>query len=442
MPTTFQQWLKQSQLLRIFILSILVLLLQIPLFQISDLVYERETRKAQTAAEIASKWGNSQILFGPSIYVPYTTHHVNNENGKVISEHHWYVILPQSMSTIANLSIEKRYRSLYEIPVYQADVSIKGHFQLPETTPDGLQWDKAIVAIKLNDSKALISGKLQWNNHPIDLQPGSPHLPGDIQYLHSSLQLDNAATNYTYNIQLKFNGTNELYIAPVGNESTISIGGNWADPSFQGNWLPRQRNIIDTEFQSQWQVPFLSRNIPQYWNDANDFTEALSNSIVGVKLTTPTDVYRQIHRAIKYDLLFIALTFIVIWLWEAMGRLTVHYIQYLLIGAGLCMFYLLTLALAEHIGFIAAYILASSSVILMITSYAWSVLKTPFRALLLGVILVCLYGFLYTLLQERDYSLLLGSVGLFLALSTVMYCTRKIDWNNKGNQLLNSKIQK
>lgn len=39
-----------------------------------------------------------------------------------------------------------------------------------------------------------------------------------------------------------------------------------------------------------------------------------------------------------------------------------------------------------------------------------------------------LYGFLYITLQQEDYALLIGSVGMFVVLSAVMYLTRKVDW--------------
>ncbi|MBP6402596.1 MAG: inner membrane CreD family protein, partial [Bacteroidia bacterium] len=36
--------------------------------------------------------------------------------------------------------------------------------------------------------------------------------------------------------------------------------------------------------------------------------------------------------------------------------------------------------------------------------------------------------FFYSLLQLEDYALLLGSIGLFLILGTIMTLTRKINW--------------
>jgi inner membrane protein len=102
--------------------------------------------------------------------------------------------------------------------------------------------------------------------------------------------------------------------------------------------------------------------------------------------------------------------------------------QYLFIGAGLCLFYLLELSLSEHVGFYWAYVIATIAIVSMVSSYSYVVLHTGKRAAIIGTILAALYVYLFTLLQEQNYSLLIGSIGLFAMLATVMYVTRKIDW--------------
>ena len=43
-----------------------------------------------------------------------------------------------------------------------------------------------------------------------------------------------------------------------------------------------------------------------------------------------------------------------------------------------------------------------------------------------------LWGYLYLLLTNEDYALLIGSIGLFLGLALVMLITRRIDWYAVG----------
>jgi len=66
----------------------------------------------------------------------------------------------------------------------------------------------------------------------------------------------------------------------------------------------------------------------------------------------------------------------------------------------------------------------------MITAYSSFVFKNKLLTAILAGILVILYGFIYIILQMQNYSLLIGSIGLFFILGTVMYMSRNIDWYN------------
>jgi inner membrane protein len=108
--------------------------------------------------------------------------------------------------------------------------------------------------------------------------------------------------------------------------------------------------------------------------------------------------------------------------------LRVHPVQYVLVGLALCLFYLLLLSLAEQLGFARAYAIAAADVVVLVAGYLRAVLASGLRALLAGVALSGLYGFLFVLLQLQDYALLAGSGGLFVALAAVMWLTRRVDW--------------
>jgi len=94
----------------------------------------------------------------------------------------------------------------------------------------------------------------------------------------------------------------------------------------------------------------------------------------------------------------------------------------------LCVFYLLELSLSEHIGFYLAYVIATSAIVSMICLYSLVVLKTKKRAAIIGSGLLALYIYLLSLLQEQNYALVIGSVGLMILLSIIMYSTRNVDW--------------
>ena len=64
----------------------------------------------------------------------------------------------------------------------------------------------------------------------------------------------------------------------------------------------------------------------------------------------------------------------------------------------------------------------------MIVLYSAKVLKSAGRACFVAIGLAMVYSFLFVILRLQDFSLLVGTVGLFIVLAIVMYVTRNIDW--------------
>jgi inner membrane protein len=92
------------------------------------------------------------------------------------------------------------------------------------------------------------------------------------------------------------------------------------------------------------------------------------------------------------------------------------------------MFFLLLLALSEHVRFAVAYAMASAACIGLLAFYVSFVLRSARRAAGFTTLLSALYAVLYVLLRSEDMALLLGAVLLFAILATVMVLTRKVDW--------------
>ena len=146
----------------------------------------------------------------------------------------------------------------------------------------------------------------------------------------------------------------------------------------------------------------------------------------------PVDQYLKSERAIKYALLFIALTFAGFFLFEVLRNLSVHPIQYALVGAALALFYLLLLSLSEHIGFGLAYLLSAGGCVLLIGFYLCNVLHSSVRGFGFAGGLAVLYALLYGLLSAEDYALLMGALLLFALLGVFMMLTRRLDWYRAG----------
>ena len=120
--------------------------------------------------------------------------------------------------------------------------------------------------------------------------------------------------------------------------------------------------------------------------------------------------------------------FTTFFLFEILSVVRIHPFQYALVGIALCFFYLGLLALSEIFPFSIAYWAGAAAALLMIALYSAKALKSTGRAYLVAVGLGLVYTFLFVILRLQDYSLVVGSAGLFLVLAIVMFVTRNIDW--------------
>ena len=264
--------------------------------------------------------------------------------------------------------------------------------------------------------------------------PGTGMQNTDSPGIHVPLKDLDKKETFEFSFPLSLNGSDILLFTPYGNDTRVSLKSDWIDPSFQGNWLPTNHTVDNSGFDASWSIPYLGRNYPQSWKDSSNFKSSIKSSQFGVKFLVPVDNYRMGFRSVKYAPLFLMLTFITLWLFEILSNYRIHPLQYLLLGAGMCVFYLLELSLAEHIGFEISYTIASTLVVGLIGSYSFVFLKSIVRALFVGVIAALLYGYLYILLRSQDYALLIGSFGLFLTIAAIMYLTRNINWYRSGSQ--------
>jgi len=436
---SIRDWLTNSAFLRVIFISLVMLLLQIPITLISSQVLERQTTKQQAINDVTSKWGYAQEVYGPRLVVPYykvsgwTTFDGEKKYNRT---KHYASFLPETLGITAKVENETRYRGIFEVPLYQTQLTLSGKFNKPDFSNFGIDpklilWEQAELLVGVSDARGIRQqAYTDWNQKKIPFEPGLGTSDNTSSGFHVLLKDPFNTDTFTYQIELALNGSQHLYLSPMGKNSNINIQANWPDPSFQGYKLPTKRNISEQGFSAQWDISSISRGYPQAWLHDNFNVSKLDDALVGVNFIAPVDSYRMTERSIKYVMLFLLFTFVTIWLIEVLVNVRVHLLQYLFVGLGMCLFYLLLLALSEHIEFIWAYIIASMAVITMTGMYSKAILKKRKHSFVVTVGITALYIYLYTLLQEQNYSLLFGSIGVFSALAAVMYITRNIDWHN------------
>jgi inner membrane protein len=428
---------------------ILILLLLAPLGMIHSVLRERLQRRNDAVAGITSVGGREQSIIGPVLIVPYRYSFKSWKEQPGVDGRIEQVevmktavanayFLPASLNITGDLKPKQLRRGIYRAVVYTGKLELSGQFAQPNFGNLGIEeqnvlWDDAMVTFAIPDLRGVKDTlQMQWGDDRIPLEPGCK-LKGFSSgvYTHVTGLRENRG-DIPLRLELTLNGSQGIRFTPVAAQNLVKLSSTWPDPSFQGAFLPSERQVSTTGFEATWQLSQYGRDYAQCWtdlNEANGLTLASADSsLFGVDLLSGIDSYRSVERAIKYGALFFVLVFAAFFLFEILSALRIHPFQYSLVGAALCLFYLGLLSLSEFIAFRAAYFAAAAATMLLIWYYCVAVLQSGRRTFIVVGMLAAIYGFLYVALQLQDYSLLLGTAGLFVMLAVVFYVTRNIDW--------------
>lgn len=416
------------------LIGIIVLLLLIPLAMLKSVVTERAGLRLQAYQRVAEGWGGELTVGGPMLIVP-TERKVVIDNKERILRSDVY-LLPAKLTADLDVKLDPqpRYVGIYAVPVYLSTVSLQGEFDFTTLQPLLEQpdmtflWSQSRLRLPISSVRSLREIKhANFAGQQVKLGPAAPGAYLGIETRIDLTQLHQSATA-AYDFGTVVAGSRAVSVLPLGGTTTVSMSADWPHPSFQGAFLPSERTINEQGFQARWQVLELNRSYGQVWQEGEVSDDALRQSAFGVSLFQPVDIYQRGERAVKYAVLFIALTFLTFFAWEQVTRNRLHPLQYLLVGLALSMFYLLLIALSEHIAFALAYVTAAAALVLLIGLYLAGALRSAWRGVIAGGAMSLVYGLLYMLVLSEDYSLLLGSIILFAALAAVMLATRRVDW--------------
>lgn len=450
---------------------VLILLLLIPLFWVKDLIEERKNRQSEVSSEIAFKWAGQQVISGPIIAIPYqVVKEIVTTDKNIISTKNTYItqyvyLMPKSLDINSMISPESLKRGIYKSVVYNAQLDLKGYFDAIDfnkidLSGQELEWKNAKILIGLSDLKGLgASPSLVFNQTKIDFEPNMSALSPFENNMIAAIDLSQTKTTLG-NFQIKFNvrGSQSINFLPLAKQTKIHTHGNWANPSFNGAVLADDRNITGNNFEATWNIPSFNRKFSQQWvgeaeklyeiknnyEISNAISEGYSSTaeptattessiatekdMIQINFLEEVNNYQKTTRVAKYGILIIILTFAALFFTEIIKKQRIHLIQYMLIGFAMVLFYSLLLSISEHLGFNLAYLLAALATIILIASFIKSITNESRSALIFSGILSIFYSFIFILMQLRDYSLIVGTIGIFIILAILMRVSTKINW--------------
>lgn len=439
----------QSPAVKFFALAFLCGLLVVPLVMVWALTWDRSSRRDAMMAEVARDWGGEQFVQGPLLLVPFTRSGVVEENGirRSVTEQQNAVFLPDDFKVDVTADTEIRPVSIYEAPVFRAKAAIAARFPAPDVAAlasdlTEVHWDRAVLLVKVGDLTGVESVTFTLGNgRKLEVLPGpggslKPTYGGSLHApLPADLLTGSAATGFEVALSLEMKGSGALRFAPIGRDSRIAIAGDWPHPSFVKGPLPSERLMEADRFTASWAIPFLARDVPQSWiveRDGADRFDPWNFDYAGVDFVDEADHYDLMERALKYAVMFMAAIFGVVFVLELLSPRRIHLVQYAIVGLIMVFFYVLLLALMEHVGFALAYLLASLATGGVIATFVALALGSTLRGAGAALAFGLLFGLLYVIMRLEDIALLAGAGVGFLLLTGALFATRKVDWS--GNR--------
>ena len=425
---------------KLIIVCGLALLMAIPAFFVSGLVNDRTKRAEDVVKEISSHVGGPQTFLGPTLAIPYS---IPPESPADFTKHGIYLVFPAQASAALRTTTEERHRSLFRVPVFQADLKLDANFDLsgvPAAAPQGaeLDWRRAEIVVGVSDAHgALADATLTTDAKTMTLVPAeiAENIAfGGDQNRHVKLSLFGAKvadivkpdTQFHTTSTLRFSGAERISVLAYGKTTHLTAQGDWRNPGFDGGIPPVNRNISNQGFTAEWSVPFIARGVRA--EGPSDSINGLDTTALGMSFIEVADPYQSVNRSLKYVLLFLGLVFLSYFIFEATTGRRVHPAQYILVGIAQIIFYLLLLSFAERIGFDYGFMLSGAATVILLSANAGWIFASRLQGARALVIFTLLYTLIYLLLTLEDNALLVGAIASFLAVAAAMYFTRRIDW--------------
>ncbi len=449
---------------KVLAIGAVVGVLAIVLARIGYLVDERRGRQLEAVQSVQQSQAGAQAVLGPWLQRRCTeTWEVEVGSGKYKTKQResrdWRSQLtPTQLHLDSQAEAEQRYRGLFKVNGYLARLTIDARWASLEAlepkrehADSQLSCDPIVVALALTDTRGIQRAEMKLNGQASPLLAGTVHAKYTAG-LHAQFVGDSLPKSLQAQLTLDLRGTGRLDLVPAAAQTDWDLRSDWPHPSFGGRFLPVEREVGEGGFHAVWRVSELASSAAREAGEgaalcAGDVSAALAGEYaegavaardnphcldtLAVSFIDPVNPYVLSDRAIKYGLLFVMLTFVAVALTEVLARRRVrrvHPVQYALVGLALSLFFMLLLALSEHMAFEWAYGAASVSCALVLGAYGSHMLGGWRAGAAFGGSLGLLYGLLYVLLTREQTALVVGTVGLFALVATVMMLTRRVDW--------------
>lgn len=441
---------------KIIIIVVLGLLLLIPMTFINSIVKDRIRYQNEAISSIIEPVGDSANIQGVVIAIPYLEKFIDSDTKEIGYTRKYIFYMPNEYNVTGDVEVTSLSRGIFKAPIFNSKLNITGRFDKYNAEIYNLDenntiilYDEAMIILGIGNKKNLMKLPNILVNQNEELKYYEKNINIDLNMFNNkflyTISRDSILNGFDFNITMDIQGGNSLIITPLASENTFKISSKWKDPSFTGGFLPTKREVNNNGFNAEWNIASFNTSFTKYWtSDENSnrlnnidnnqyYTSNQESNNVLVSFLLLNDNYQKTSRSVKYAILFIFIPFFVLFLCEVLSKKRIHPVQYILIGIANAIFYLLLLAISEHINFNISYFLSALMVTALTSIYIGYIIKSPKYTISMAIVEALIYIFLFGILQLTDYALLMGTLGLFAVIALAMYFTRNVDWYGENN---------
>ncbi|WP_157147918.1 cell envelope integrity protein CreD [Brachyspira pilosicoli] len=441
---------------KIIIIVVLGLLLLIPMTFINSVVKDRIRYQNEAISSIIEPVGDSANIQGVVIAIPYLEKFIDSDTKEIGYTRKYIFYMPNEYNVTGDVEVTSLSRGIFKAPIFNSKLNITGRFDKYNAEIYNLDenntiilYDEAMIILGIGNKKNLMKLPNILINQNEELKYYEKNINIDLNMFNNkflyTISRDSILNGFNFNITMDIQGGNSLIITPLASENTFKISSKWKDPSFTGGFLPTKREVNNNGFNAEWNIASFNTSFTKYWtSDENSnrlnnidnnqyYTSNQESNNVLISFLLLNDNYQKTSRSVKYAILFIFIPFFVLFLCEVLSKKRIHPVQYILIGIANAIFYLLLLAISEHINFNISYFLSALMVTALTSIYIGYIIKSPRYTISMAIVESLIYIFLFGILQLTDYALLMGTLGLFAVIALAMYFTRNVDWYGENN---------
>ncbi|WP_157142857.1 cell envelope integrity protein CreD [Brachyspira pilosicoli] len=441
---------------KIIIIVVLGLLLLIPMTFINSVVKDRIRYQNEAISSIIEPVGDSANIQGVVIAIPYLEKFIDSDTKEIGYTRKYIFYMPNEYNVTGDVEVTSLSRGIFKAPIFNSKLNITGRFDKYNAEIYNLDenntiilYNEAMIILGIGNKKNLMKLPNILINQNEELKYYEKNINIDLNMFNNkflyTISRDSILNGFDFNITMDIQGGNSLIITPLASENTFKISSKWKDPSFTGGFLPTKREVNNNGFNAEWNIASFNTSFTKYWtSDENSnrlnnidnnqyYTSNQESNNVLISFLLLNDNYQKTSRSVKYAILFIFIPFFVLFLCEVLSKKRIHPVQYILIGIANAIFYLLLLAISEHINFNISYFLSALMVTALTSIYIGYIIKSPRYTISMAIVESLIYIFLFGILQLTDYALLMGTLGLFAVIALAMYFTRNVDWYGENN---------